>query len=175
MEAVYEQIGRAAALILASQCHETFGRVIAEAYAKGTPVIASNLGTAPQMVRPGITGMLFEPGDAGKLAACVEQSFANPNLLARMRIAARQEYEAHYHADPNYKQLLAIYRGALAHRSRRSAAPAPARVHHDQLGRWQPVGLTIGGSALQARDPRDVLRPAGRAAPDDAGRASEAA
>src|SRR5687767_11713068 len=101
-------IGDAALLISPSQCHETFGRVIAEAFSRGTPVLASDLGSAPEMVMPGETGDLFTtPED---LAARANRLFSTPDLLRRMRAAARATYEANYHADANYPQLLAIYR-----------------------------------------------------------------
>src|SRR5437773_1848544 len=82
-----------------SRCQETFGRVIAEAYAKGTPVIASNIGAAPEMVRPGETGLLFEPGNAKDLARQICSSFSSIDCLRNMRRPARAEYESKYHAD----------------------------------------------------------------------------
>lgn len=175
MEAAYDQIGRAAALIMPSECHETFGRVIAEAYAKGTPVIATKLGAAPEMVHPGITGFLCEPGDAHDLAIQVERSFVDPNILAEMRAAARREYEAHYHADSNYDQLMAIYRRALESRCGGFHAHAQAGVHHNELGRWEPVRLTVGRTAGAIRDARHVLPAALVSAADDGRRAGAAA
>lgn len=136
---VYEQIGQAAMLVLPSRCYETFGRVVAEAFAKGTPVIVSDGGAMAEMVEPGRTGMLFNPGDAAGLARAVEAMAADPARLAAMRIAAREQYLDLYTAESNYDQFMSLYERALAHRH--GLAP---RVHHDELGRRAPVGSEVG-------------------------------
>src|SRR5207248_11750079 len=86
-------IGGAACLVMPSVWYETFGRTIIEAYAKGTPVLASRLGAMAELVDDGRTGLLFEPGNAGDLAARADDLLADPGRLARMRQAAREEYE----------------------------------------------------------------------------------
>jgi glycosyltransferase involved in cell wall biosynthesis len=142
MTEAYDLIGGASALIFPSDCYETFGRVIAEAFAKGTPVIASRLGTSIEMVRPGRTGELFNPGDPLDLACRVNELTASPQRLLEMRPAARAEFEAKYHADANYQQLLNAYDRALRHRHPVPSAPAAAAYH--QLGRWQPQRSAAG-------------------------------
>jgi glycosyltransferase involved in cell wall biosynthesis len=107
-EAVYPLIGEARCLVLPSQCYESFGRVGIEAFAKGTPVLASRLGSMAEVVDQGRTGLYFEAGDADDLAAKVRRLLAEPDELKRMRQAARQEYEAKYTAEANYRSLLAI-------------------------------------------------------------------
>jgi glycosyltransferase involved in cell wall biosynthesis len=52
----------------------------------------------------------FRPGDPGDLARAVEEVFANPTALARMRARTRAEFEARYTADENERQLIDIYR-----------------------------------------------------------------
>jgi glycosyltransferase involved in cell wall biosynthesis len=111
-EAVCRLMGEAAFLVLPSRCYETFGRVIIEAYAKGTPVIASKLGAMAELVDAGRTGLHFRPGDPIDLAEKVRQLLANPLELRRMRRAARQEYTQHFNAEANYKALMTIYREA---------------------------------------------------------------
>ena len=64
-------VGDATMLVMPSIWYETFGRTIIEAYACGTPVIASNLGAMAELVVDGETGLLFAPGDADDLAAKV--------------------------------------------------------------------------------------------------------
>ncbi|MGH1571176.1 glycosyltransferase family 4 protein [Methylobacterium sp. P31] len=60
-EAVLQIVGEARLLIQPSECYETWPRVIVEAFAKGTPVLASNLGAMAEMVDHGRTGWLFSP------------------------------------------------------------------------------------------------------------------
>ena len=142
---VYDTIGQAAMLVLPSRCYETFGRVVAEAFAKGTPVIISSGGAMAEMVDPGRTGMLFKPGDTQDLIRAVKAMYADPARLAAMRSAARQQYLQLYTADNNYDQLMLLYDRALAHRH--GAAPG---MHHDELGRRASAGSEACGAARGA-------------------------
>jgi len=74
LEAVYTLVGEATFLALPSQCYENFPRVVIEAFAKGTPVIASKLGGMAEIVDDGRTGLHFKPGDAADLARRCEAS-----------------------------------------------------------------------------------------------------
>jgi glycosyltransferase involved in cell wall biosynthesis len=121
---VYEAIGRASLLVFPSRCYETFGRVAVEAYAKGTPVIASRHGAPGDIVRDGATGTLFEPGNAAALADGVRAMLANPDNLARMRLEARREYVEKYTGAANHELLMRAYGEAIeiSNRSRRKAS-----------------------------------------------------
>jgi glycosyltransferase involved in cell wall biosynthesis len=129
LDAVYALMGQAMFLVVPSQCYENFPRVVIEAFAKGTPVIASKLGAMAEIVADGRTGLHFRPGDPVDLAAKVRQIVADPLDLARMRQAARQEFDRAFTVDANYKTLMAIYEEALSGRPgalrRRAAGAAP--------------------------------------------------
>ena len=118
LDAVYALLGEAAFLVVPSQCYENFPRVVIEAFAKGTPVIASKLGAMAEIVDDGRTGLHFRPGDPVDLAAKVQRILAEPLALARMRQAAREEFDRNFTADANYKTLMAIYEQALSSRHR---------------------------------------------------------
>jgi glycosyltransferase involved in cell wall biosynthesis len=110
---VYDVMGEAQALIFSSECNETFGRTVVEAFAKGTPVIGSKVGSIAELIDNGRTGLHFTPGDAGSLAQQVEWMLARPEEWERMRGEARAEYESKYTAERNYGQLMEIYREAI--------------------------------------------------------------
>jgi glycosyltransferase involved in cell wall biosynthesis len=116
LEAVYTLVGEAAFLVLPSQCYENFPRVVIEAFAKGTPVIASKLGGMAEIVDDGRTGLHFKPGDPADLAMKVRSILADPLKLARLRQAARQRFDQCFTADVNHKSLMAIYKKALSGR-----------------------------------------------------------
>lgn len=120
LERVYALMGAAALVIAPSEWYETFGRVVVEAYAKGTTVIASDLGALAELVEDGRTGLRFRPGNPEDLAAKVEWAWTHPRELAAMGQEARREYELKYTAERNYEQLMEIYRLAIERaRSRR--------------------------------------------------------
>ena len=102
-------------LIFPSEWNETFGRVIAEAFACGVPVVVSRLGARAEIVEDGRTGLHFAPGDAADLAEKIAWAWAHPRRLEEMGREARREYEARYTAERNYPLLLEIYQRALAH------------------------------------------------------------
>jgi glycosyltransferase involved in cell wall biosynthesis len=109
MTQVHDLMGEAKFLIFPSKWYETFGRVAVEAFAKGTPVIAANIGAIAELVDSGRTGLHFRPGDASDLAAKVKLLLANPTKLTQMRQQARIEFENKYTAHSNYQKLIEIY------------------------------------------------------------------
>lgn len=134
---VLEWMGRATTVIMPSLWYETFGRTIIEAYAKGTPVIASRLGAMAELVHDGVTGRLFLAGDAADLADKVSQ-VANSSIdLAAMRTAAREAYLERYTAAANYEHLMRIYAHACGETTR---AQEPER--------HEPSAAAVGMSDL---------------------------
>jgi glycosyltransferase involved in cell wall biosynthesis len=110
----YELMGRASVFIFSSHSYETFGRTVAESFAKGTPVIASNLGNMKSMVTHRRTGLHFEPGDANSLVEQVEWMLAHEDEWREMRVAARRAYEESYTPERNYQMMIRIYETASA-------------------------------------------------------------
>ncbi len=136
------RVGEAALLISPSITYETFGRTVVEAFAKGTPVLTSNLGASAELITSQVTGELFRSGDAADLAAKVRELSAQPARLSRMRAPARHEYVEKYNGALNYAKLIEIYERAIANRAGTSgiASVGPvmnvigAIVHGVQLG-----------------------------------------
>lgn len=106
-------VGSAAFLVFPSLWYEGMPRTIIEAFAKGTPVIASQLGAMHEMITHDENGVHFEPGNATALATLVEQLWRDPTRRLRMRSAARAAYVKHYSFETNHQTLMAIYRQAL--------------------------------------------------------------
>jgi glycosyltransferase involved in cell wall biosynthesis len=104
----------AACLIFPSECYESFGRVVIESLAVGTPVVTSDGGAAAELVDPDRTGGHFRTGDPGDLAHQVRRLLGSAGGMDRLRAAARADYEARFSADANYQRLLAVYGEARA-------------------------------------------------------------
>jgi glycosyltransferase involved in cell wall biosynthesis len=97
--------------------YETFGLVAIEAFAFGTPVIASGMGAMGETVRNDQTGLHFTSGDPEDLASKVEWAWNHPAEMRAMGDVARLEYETQYTPERNYRLLMAIYESAIAERA----------------------------------------------------------
>lgn len=109
---VLEMIGKAKALICPSQSYEGMPRVIIEAFAVGTPVIASRIGGYPEMIKEPDFGFLFDAGKSVEIVRCVERINAS-NRPGEMRRQARLQFEKFYTGTINVQILSDIYRGAM--------------------------------------------------------------
>ena len=116
-ERVRSEMGGAAALVFPSIWYEGLSRVVIEAYSKGTPIIASDVGPASTIVKDGQNGVLFKVGDWGDLAGKLSAFPAVGEGLDGLRLSARQEYERCYSDDVVYRDLMKIYYSAIARRS----------------------------------------------------------
>jgi len=104
----------ATALIFPSLWYETFGMVVIEAFATGTPVIASALGPIKYLVEDGVDGLQFIPGDAQDLRQKINYYGALSADQQKMyRQRARQKYEQRFSPSINAQQLISIYEGIV--------------------------------------------------------------
>ena len=106
---VLEEMQSARVLICPSTWYEGFPLIIVEAFAAGLPVIASDLGSMPELIEPGRTGLLFQAGNPEELSLKVQWAFEHPGRVREMRANARKAYEARYTAEKNYLSLISIY------------------------------------------------------------------
>jgi glycosyltransferase involved in cell wall biosynthesis len=93
-------LGQATALVFPIAWREPFGLVMIEAMACGTPVIAFNNGSVPEVLTDGVTGFIVDD-EAGAVAA-----LAKVHTLDRERIRAEfdRRFTAHHMAQ-NYLDL----------------------------------------------------------------------
>ena len=100
---VKELVGESKALILPTQVYEGFPVTIVEAYGNGTPVIASDLGNAGNLVIPGVTGKRFSFQNAEALADVVKEfGFYDSEKILTI-------YQEKYSSERNYEELQRIY------------------------------------------------------------------
>lgn len=79
---------RASDIMVHSAPEETFGNVVAEALACGTPVIAASGGGVLELIDHGCTGLIVPPRQPAQLAEAISQLLNTPELRARMGVAA---------------------------------------------------------------------------------------
>ncbi|OTP69301.1 Glycosyltransferase [Caballeronia sordidicola] len=95
-------------IVHASTQPEPFGLVIIEAMAAGKPVIASNGGAVPEIVRHGENGMIIEPGDASKLAVAISTLQREPEMAKRIAAQGHADAGQHFSIDRYLQQMTRV-------------------------------------------------------------------
>jgi glycosyltransferase involved in cell wall biosynthesis len=96
--------------------------VLVEAMAAGLPVVATPIAGVPEVVEPGRTGYLVQPGDVANLRSALMTLIASPALRHRLgraaRVRAEQRFDARLNATRLRDLLLAIAADTQEHRRR---------------------------------------------------------
>lgn len=90
--------------------HEGIPQIGLQALACQTPVVGSNVGGIPEIIRPGETGRLFSAGDAAALASALRDTLANPEATRVMTERGRKLAVANHSLDAMLNKLEALYR-----------------------------------------------------------------
>jgi len=84
------EIMKAVDVVVHPASREPFGRVVAEAMAVGTAVVAIDACGPAELVRNGLDGLLVAAGNAGELATAVVRILDDKELSVRLRSCAQQ-------------------------------------------------------------------------------------
>jgi phosphatidylinositol alpha-mannosyltransferase len=140
----HEELERADVLCAPSLGGESFGMVLTEAFAAGTPVIASDIAGYRDVVRDGVDGVLVPRGDARALAEALRDVFEDPQQRLSMARAASRGVERF--AWPRVAmEILEAYEDAIA-------TPAP-----EGLLRRTAVGVGARAADLKPYVPAQRL------------------
>jgi glycosyltransferase involved in cell wall biosynthesis len=104
---------KAAELFVLPTANEPFGIVILEAWAAGTPVIATRVGGIPGFTTDGENILLTEDNDDVMLAEKMEQLAGSPELQSKLRINGQSEVSAHYDWSAIAVRVVKIYEEIL--------------------------------------------------------------
>ena len=107
---VLRLMGEARGLVFPCQAYATFGLVVVEAFARGTPAFVPRTGALAELVEPGRNGLVFDPYSPGDLAATVSTAMADQARLVRMGRTARADFLRSYTAEANVGALVGLYR-----------------------------------------------------------------
>jgi glycosyltransferase involved in cell wall biosynthesis len=101
-----EFLGTAYAHIFPIDWREPFGLTMVEAMACGTPTIAFNCGSVPEIINPGVSGLIVD-----RLAEAVSAVEEAGNLD---RLACRHELEKRFTASRMAGDYVTVYEGILS-------------------------------------------------------------
>ena len=140
-ERLWAELHRADVLCAPSLSGESFGMVLTEAFAAGTPVIASAIAGYSDVVSDGIDGLLVPPGDPQRLAEELQRAHHEPERLREMGEAARRS--AQRYAWPRVAdQVTAVYERAIE-------APKPVTAG-EKVAHWAGLRPADGGPVRPA-------------------------
>lgn len=106
---VLDLVRDAAVVAVPSRWHENQPMAIIEAFAVGTPVVASDLGGVPELVIEGETGWLVPPNDPEALAGALRRVLDDPTLVRPMRRRVREQAESRFNPARHLAALGEIY------------------------------------------------------------------
>lgn len=113
-DGLLDMMKRCKALVFPSIWYEGLPFTILEAFATGTPVIASNLGSMSELITDGYNGFHCPPGDVAALRQRVSAMAGAQQAPAALYAHARQTYLEKYHPDIHYAAIMSIYENAIA-------------------------------------------------------------
>jgi phosphatidylinositol alpha-mannosyltransferase len=141
-EELWAQLADADVLCAPSLSGESFGMVLTEAFAAGTPVIASAIAGYSDVVTDGVDGLLVPPGDPQRLAEELQRVAHEPERLAAMGAAAR--HSAKRYAWPRIAdQVTTVYERAIV-------APRPVGAS-ERTAHWMGLRPADGNRPIPPR------------------------
>lgn len=122
-------LSKAHLFVLSSE-HEGFPNVILEAMAAGLPVITTNAGDAPAIIRNNVTGLVVPMNDPTRLAECIVELAIDPARRKAFGEAGRRVVEQEYSFPVLGQKISELYRGIAGARVMGSALPTEHRSNH---------------------------------------------
>lgn len=102
------------ACVVPSRWYENQPMTILESFGAAVPVVASNLGGIPELVRDEVEGLVVAPDDAVALAAAMGRLCDDPAWAHRMGTGARGRAHEHFSPQAHLEALAAVYKSARA-------------------------------------------------------------
>jgi glycosyltransferase involved in cell wall biosynthesis len=113
-EAILDRLSRCRAAVVPSMALENAPLSVLEPMAMGVPVIASEIGGIPEMVRDQQEGLLVPPGDIGALTAALLELDRDPESAFQLGTAAGERARKVYSRAKHMELLLDAYETAIA-------------------------------------------------------------
>jgi glycosyltransferase involved in cell wall biosynthesis len=110
---------RKAGVVVVCSRYDNFPTTLLEAKSQGCPVVATEVGGIPEIVRRDEDGLLCRPGSADALADALVRLLADRPLAERLGRQARLDCESRYHPGVVAARLIEYYHNVLIRWERR--------------------------------------------------------
>jgi glycosyltransferase involved in cell wall biosynthesis len=100
-------------LVMPSTAHEGVPQIGLQALAVKTPVVGSDVGGIPEIIRPNHTGRLAPPSDAVGLAQAIREALGETEATRRMADSGRLWVEQNHSVEQMLDVLHRLYRRQL--------------------------------------------------------------
>ena len=108
-ETLVNSIQRFSKVIIQKSTREGFCLAVTEALWKGTPVVASNVGGIPEIVKNGVTGFLTPIRDPYTMAEHIFNILSNPDFRKELRIEATTKMQKNFDVNIQADKYLELY------------------------------------------------------------------
>lgn len=102
---VRELMAEATAVVVPSRV-EAFGIVVLEAWASGTPLLATNRGGPADLVTDGHDGVLIDPNDLSSVVTGIDHVLGNPEFASRLALEGKQTVRSY-----TWERVVDLYDG----------------------------------------------------------------
>jgi lipopolysaccharide heptosyltransferase II len=109
-----ELLAQSDLLVLSTLVPEAFGRVVIEAGAVGTPVLATQLGGVLDIIDSGQNGILVAPGDIKAMANAIQEIAKDKEKAKTYAINLREKVQKQFTLDGMVDKTLEVYRDVMA-------------------------------------------------------------
>ena len=103
------EIANARAVVAPSEWYENYPLSVLEAMGFGKPIIAANIGGLPEIVRDGVSGLLFQPGNANDLAEKIKLLWNDVELARIFGQSGQKQVREENRFDLYYRRIKEIY------------------------------------------------------------------
>lgn len=110
---VKEYVSKSSIVVVPSIWYENCPYSVLETQAIGKPIIGSNLGGIPELVKDNENGLIYKYNDTDELSNKILELYKNDELKKKFSKNAKEYAKNEYNKENYYKEIMKIYKGVV--------------------------------------------------------------
>lgn len=106
-------------IVIPSEWYENGPMSVIEAMAYGKPIIGSNIGGIPEMIKNNVNGYTYEAFNSNELSKCINKLLHSDSDIVNFGIKSRETVEAYYNSQYHYNKIISIYNDVLKEKNKK--------------------------------------------------------